>query len=203
MIVRNTTIDFYRRVTGNYSIPCEQYCLALCGDQLNENGYQIRQYIDAGFLRESQYIGLDDNAAIIAANKKRYKRAQFVCGNYRHEIARMVSSHSLALIDLDTTGVGNCEATIELAARTLRLADPGTVVAFNVSLNIPAAPHKFTVPVEDVLNAIYLRLPSATLAAWQHETTQMGTFSAQTSRSAKMQTFLFYRPKGVSVSHAA
>lgn len=206
MKVRNTVMAHFEQVTGLSSIPTGEYCLSLCGRQNNDTGFQVRQYMDAGFLAEHQYIGVDRDTdpedSIIKHNQIQHPTAIFEKGEYRTLFPQIASKYHLRFIDLDTVGVASTESVLGWAAQTLRLASPGTLVAFNVAekhIYCGSAP---IVPVGDVLNSISSRLSLPTLKAWSCREANSGTFKSQT-KHAKMRTFLFYRPNEVKAYAAA
>jgi hypothetical protein len=189
MSVRKAVLTHFQSVTGLDTMPEGNTVLALCGRQQDAPGYQVNQYVDDGFIQSCQYVGVDNDPDIIAYNQEQHPHAVFECGDWRSLFPRLLS-HKPRLIDLDTTSVGDNDRAIECLSLALRLAQPGTVVAYNAAMKHPYRGLAAQVEVSDMMAKVACRVPERVLSQWRQGETS--TFDAQTRR-AQMQTFLFYR----------
>ncbi len=186
-------MEYTMNMTGYSSLPPDRTCVALCGRQLNAPNYQLHQYILAGFMQEHQFIGHDRDPEIVAQNQLQHPGARYRCGE---QIKLMPSSmqHRPMLIDLDTTSVASTSEAYAMVAQSLLLAEPDTVVAYNVALRNWRRPSSPLVTLDEVMSGIATLIPQRILAGWNHHPLSPSTFGAKTRR-ADMQTFLFYLPK--------
>ncbi len=191
MKARDTVVDYYHKVTGLSAIPSGRTCVALCGRQPYEPGYQLHQYVESGFLQLDQYVGVDNDPAIIAFNKEQYaspEAPRFICGDWGKLFPTLLA-HRPGFIDLDTTSVANTDLALSCAAQALRLAQPGTLVAYNASMKHVYRYSNPRVLTSSVMEELSKRIPQATLDRWS---IHPASFQYKTSR-ADMQTFLFFR----------
>lgn len=189
--VRERVILEFRKRTGLKAIPDNRTCLALCGRQENKPGFQIHQYIDAGFIQPGQYVGVDRDEAIVEFNRSEHPEEEFVAGEWGQRFATIMSQERKPmLIDLDTTSCALTGEAIEWAASAFCLAEPGTFVAFNVSMKNIYRPGSPKAVIDQVMARIGTHVPPRVLKQW----VGVGSFPAQTKRTP-MRTFLFYLPE--------
>lgn len=196
--VRNTVIQHFRKLTGQRSIDADRVCLALCGKQANEQDYQIHQYISSGLIRPGQYVGVDRSREVIDFNRQQHPLEKFEHGEWSRVFGKLMNLRP-QIIDIDTTSIATTQKAIEWVALAMRVAEPDTLVSFNVGLQHFYRKSSPISSPSDVMESISRRVPPSTLRAWSQET---GTFPSRT-RLARMQTFLFYRPSLTEVSLAA
>lgn len=195
--VRKTVIEAFRERTGLKAIPPDRTCLALCGEQKNEPGFQIHQYISSGLIRPGQYVGVDRSEAVIKLNRERHPHEEFVTAEWAQALPELMSRRPM-LIDLDTVAVAVTENALQWAGMALSLAEPGTFVAYNASMKHAYRPSARKATIEEVKQGISKYVPPRIMRKWE----PLGTFSSVT-RQAKMRTFLFFLPTAQEVSCAA
>ena len=187
--VRGNVIKAFRKVTGLHSIPADRTCLALCGKQENKPGFQVHQYVESGFIKPGQYIGVDREQDIVEFNQQQHPQEKFIEGEWNHLFPELLSRRPM-LIDLDTTSDALTGEALRWVASALCLAKPGTFVAYNVSMKNVYRPNAPKVTIEQVTTQIAKYVPGRILEKWE----PVGSFSSITRR-APMRTFLFYRPE--------
>lgn len=141
MEARKVVIEAYRRHTGRRNLPKEGSYWTLCARQTRAVSSEVMQLCDAGLISVEQYNGVDKDPVIIEANKKNYPRAQWHAADWAQVICRPEFKPTLVFLD-STWQIGGFRRAGEwrelrypklakLAARTLRVCSPGTIVVVN------------------------------------------------------------------------
>lgn len=182
-IARQTVMGIVRQQTGLQKIPAGRTCIALSGPQTKHRYSQLNQYLAAGFLERSQYIGVDRDAKVIASNRNRHPDVRFEAGEWTAVYPALNGQRPL-FVDLDTMVLGRTREAVGCLRQTMMLCPDDCVIAFTF---MAKNPHGDDVcREEDVLETV--KLPTSIMRHWAKT---YATFTYQ-SLNTPAQVMVFY-----------
>ena len=139
---RNAITWIYKQVTGRDSIPDQYQYWTLCNVQSSKKGSEINQLHRLGFLKKSQFHGVDRTADFIRKNRRLHRTAHWYQGEWL-DVIRMTEDFHPSLINLDTQHVAGGVPAAGLTYDTMLLCPTETVMMVNVMLNNPRSSDRF------------------------------------------------------------
>jgi hypothetical protein len=184
---RQENLKFVMELAGLKKLPADRQYWTLANEQPDEDGSEINQLVDMGFLSKSQFYGVDNKKAIIDANKLAHATAHWFYGSWI-DIISEYPDFNPGVIYLDAIHHADSEASIQLLSRTMRYTPPGTVLLFNVQSRSAYAKN-LVINCSALTERLPYCVPFSELRHWR---TDIPSFTYTSSR-AEMRTFAFYR----------
>ena len=141
---RNALIYYYYELTGKRSLSKGEQYWTLCSNQTTFPGAEIQQLINAKFLKQNQYYGVDISPVKICRNVKRHPKAHWFSGEWVATLQEHLDIYHPSIVYLDTCSVLEMSPSIELTAATLEYTQSG-VVFINLMQNNPHNGNVYTI----------------------------------------------------------
>jgi hypothetical protein len=127
---RERNVELYRQLTGRHSIPVDRAYWCLCSAQTDSPDSEINQLTSLGLLNKTQFVGVDNDPALIEQNRVTHPEAAWIAGDWA-KVILATEDFNPALVNLDTTSVSG-KVALGMTVTTLNLCPPDTVVLVNV-----------------------------------------------------------------------
>lgn len=133
---RKSNSDIFCHIRGLKSIPKDQYYQTLCHFQDNSPGSEIVQLVSCGFLKPSQFIGVDSDSDLIEKNKLHHPQSTWLCGDWINVIYNQ-DNFNPAMVYLDTINELRSPIAARILCKTMELCGPDTLIIANFCANNP------------------------------------------------------------------
>jgi hypothetical protein len=199
---RRKYISFYRKFSGNFSLPLDRQYWTLCAEQRREAGAEINQLVAEGLILPFQFHGVDrdEDQRIIAENCLNHPEANFYRGDFLSVIrAKSTEGDTLfpslgfkpGIIYLDTQNWGNRQPALTLLIDTMRFCSflKDVLICVNVMANSPRGKENLDTSI--LLRNLENDLPE--LDKWKREV--FGFHYHMTGALTTMVSYLLYKEK--------
>ena len=139
-------MESFRKITGLHAIPDGKQYWTLCNNQPDDPGSEIVQLVNAGFLKKSQFFGIDydlEKKGIIDHNKRCHPEANWFEGDWLDVIAENYDNFNPAFVYLDATRTVLKNSCHVYVAKTMNWCPSQTVFAVNLMLSDGRSSKKF------------------------------------------------------------
>jgi hypothetical protein len=130
LLARAENVRLYRELAGVCAIPAGKQYWCLCAEQRDTPESEINQLVGVGLLGKEQFVGVDRDPGVIEKNRTVHPEATWLCGEWE-DVVSTVEPFNPGLIYLDTESLAG-RVTLNMAATTMKLCSPGTVLLLNV-----------------------------------------------------------------------
>jgi len=186
LAARVENVEAYKKATGLQSIPIGREYWTLCNDQSQDDGAEIVQLQNLGFLTKDQFHGVDWDHDIIEDNKKCHPQAHWYEGDWIEVIGS--TKFNPALVYLDSTSFADHRVALNLTVRTMFLCPHGTVLIANVMLNDPRSSKQFD--EDKLIDDLSTEVPSMELNKWD---TTVRNFQYSSTGKTYMISYVLYK----------
>lgn len=183
---RAENVAAFKRITGLQSIPKGREYWTLCNNQPPEQGSEIVQLQDLGFLKKEQFHGVDRDSGIIYRNKLWHPEAHWYEGDWNEVIEN--AEFNPSLVYLDATSFADHEIAMNLTVGTMLLCPDETVLIVNVMANDPRSSKKFD--KNKLVDRLGYKVPSMELAKWS---TTVENYEYSATGITLMISYIFHK----------
>lgn len=188
IMAREENVVIFKQVTGLSSIPSGKIYLTLCNLQPPDHeGTEIVQLEKMGFLKKSQFYGIDRDEEIISKNKKWHPEASWLYGEWI-DVIKDIDNSKLSVIYLDTTTFADNDTSINIVRSTMPLCPKGTLLLANTMLNCPYSSKEFD--PADLIKGLNKNIPSFELNKWRKE---IKNYTYNSTGKTQMITYVFIK----------
>lgn len=185
---RSENVETYQKLTGRSSLPIDRGYWTLCNYQPpQEEGTEIVQLERLGFVKKSQFFGVDWDENIIEQNKEWHPEAHWYHGEWI-KVIREQDNFNPALIYLDVTKFADRIGAANMVASTMHLCPIDTVLLVNVMLSDPRSSVKFDAAM--LVQRIVKSVGTFELKKWA---AKVDNFEYNATRKTNMITYVFYK----------
>ena len=124
---RQENLNIYNKITGLSYIPSNRGYWTLCNFQSDNDGSEISQLVNSGFITKEQFYGVDRDSEIINHNRDIHPEANWFCGDWT-EIIQNCDNFNPALIYLDTTSFADHSIAGNMVIKTMMLCPKDTLL---------------------------------------------------------------------------
>ena len=190
MRAREKNVEIYRRLTGLYCIPEDKQYWTLCHLQPPVPGSEIIQLESMGFLKKSQFYGVDwdkKKEDIILQNQQWHPDAHWIEGEWTRVLTR-TTTFNPALVFLDITRFADKKRTADVVVPTMYKCPLRTVLIVNLLLSNPRGKQRFN--PDKLVEYLCTKVGSLELKHWL---TNVERFWYNAFGRTDMITFVFYK----------
>mgnify|MGYP003972714173 CR=1 FL=1 len=186
LAARAENVEAYRKATGLQSIPIGREYWTLCSKQSQDDGAEIVQLQNLGFLTKDQFHGVDWDHDIIKENKREHPQAHWYEGDWIEVIES--TEFNPALVYLDSTSFADHKIALNLTVRTMFVCPHGTVLIANAMLNDPRSRKQFS--KDKLIDDLRTEVPSIELSKWD---TTVRNFQYSSTGRTYMISYVLYK----------
>lgn len=187
ILARLENVTTYRKLTGRSSLPSDRGYWTLCNYQPLEQGTEIVQLEGIGFLKKSQFYGVDWSDDVIKHNQQCHPEANWHCGDWL-KVIRDRYDFCPGLIYLDSTNFADGHGATGIVASTMHLCPSDTVLLVNVMLNDPRSRRVFKPDI--LIKNISKSVGSLELRKWS---SCVENFKYNATHKTEMMTYVFHK----------
>jgi len=182
---RRMLIDAYRRITNRQTLPTNKTYWTLCNDQTYPNS-EINILSSDGFIRESQFVGVDRELEYILANKEKFNKSIWLHEEWDTAIDNPIFA-SAGMVYFDSLNFAENKKALDTITETMMRCPEDCVMGINLLLNDSRSRKRFSEQV--ALQSIRNKLPSR---VWRRFD-QYFPFSYCASKKSQLITIMLYR----------